>query len=69
MTHKAKDVCISIHFLHYVRNDLPLSSTIFLFVNKSLHAKEKGVFSSESNQDDYVASYCNTGSLHLIAVV
>ena len=57
-------------FLHYfIRNDLPLSSTIFLFVNNSLHAKAKGVFRRESNQDDYVASYCNTGSLHLIALV
>jgi hypothetical protein len=60
---------VHIHFLHYIRNHLPLSSTIFLFVNNSLHAKEKGVFWRESNQDDYVASYRNTGSLHLIALV
>jgi hypothetical protein len=59
-------------FMHYYfisRNDLPLSSTIFLFVNNSLHARAKGVFRRESNQDDYVASYCNIGSLHLIALV
>ncbi|MDQ3727696.1 MAG: hypothetical protein M3307_05610 [Thermoproteota archaeon] len=55
--------------MHYIRNRLPLSSTIFLFVNNSLHAKEKGVFWREGNQDDYVASYRNTGSLHLIALV
>jgi hypothetical protein len=28
---------------------LPLSSTIFLFVNNSLHTKAKGVFRRESN--------------------
>jgi hypothetical protein len=69
VTHKSKDVYVHIQFVHYIRNDLLLSSRIFLFVNNSLHAKEKGVFWIESNQDDYVASYRNTGSLHLIALV
>ena len=56
--------------MHYfIRIDLPLSSTIFLFVNNSLHAKAKGVFRRKSDQDDYIASYCNIGSLHLIALV
>jgi hypothetical protein len=53
----------------FITNDLPLSNRAFLFVNNSLHPRAKGVFRRESNQDDYVASYCNTGSLHLIAMV
>ena len=66
--HKSKDVCI--YILHcLIRNDLPISNRAFLFVNNSLHPRAKGVFRRESNQDDYVASYCNTGSLHLIAMV
>ena len=60
---------VHIHSAQYDRNDLLLSSTIFLFVNNSLHAKEKGVLSRKDNQDDYVASYRNTGSLHLIVMV
>lgn len=68
MRHNQK-LHVHIHSVQYDRNDLLLSSTIFLFVNNSLHAKEKGIFRRESNQDDYVASYRNTGSLHLIAMV
>jgi len=61
---------VCIYILHcLIRNDLPISNRAFLFVNNSLHPRAKGVFRRESNQDDYVASYCNTGSLHLIAVV
>jgi hypothetical protein len=61
---------VCIYILHCsIRNDLPISNRAFLFVNNSLHPRAKGVFSKETNQDDYVASYCNTGSLHLIAMV
>jgi hypothetical protein len=68
MRQKSK-VYVHIHSVQYIRNDLLLSSTIFLFVNNSLHAKEKAVFRRESNQDDYVASYRNAGSIHLIPLV
>jgi hypothetical protein len=66
--HKSKYVSAWLHALIH-RNDLPLSSTIFLFVNNSLHPKANGVFDIESNKDDYVGSYCNAGSLPLIALV
>jgi hypothetical protein len=40
-------------------NDLPLSSTFFLLVNKSSHPKEKGVFGRDITKDDFVVSYPN----------
>ncbi len=51
------------------RNELPVSSTVFLFVNNSSHPRGKGDYCMETKEDDYVGCYGNTRSLYLIALV
>ncbi|MFL6488413.1 MAG: hypothetical protein ACJ70V_02205 [Nitrososphaera sp.] len=62
-------VCVLSCPQQFSRNDLPISSRIWLFVNNSLHPKGKVALGTDKNQDDYVGYYINAGGLHLIALV